>query len=53
MIPETIDRVEIYDLNDHRIEVAELALECVISNGSMCTIIYEHLGMSKGGLQET
>ena len=34
-------------LNNCRIKVAELASECGISNGSVYTIIHEHLGMSK------
>ena len=34
-------------LNNHRIKVAELASDCDISNGSVYTIIHEHLGMSK------
>ena len=34
-------------LNNGRIKVAELASECVIFNGSVYTIIHEHLGMSK------
>ena len=42
-----IDRVERLVLNNHRIKVAELASECGISNGSVYTIIHEHLGMSK------
>ena len=44
---EMIDRVERLVLNNHQIKVAELASECGISNGSVCTIIHEHLGMSK------
>ena len=40
---EMIDRVERLVLNNRRIEVAELASECGISNGS----VHEHLGMSK------
>ena len=44
---EMIDRVERLVLNNHRIKVAELASECGISNGSVYTIIHEHLGMSK------
>ena len=42
-----IDRVERLVLNNCRIKVAELASECGISNGSVYTIIHEHLGMSK------
>ena len=42
-----IDRVERLVLNSRRIKVAELASECGISNGSVYTIIHEHLGMSK------
>ena len=42
---EMIDRVE--TLNNRQIKVAELASECGISNGSVYTIIHEHLGMSK------
>ena len=34
-------------LNNRRIKIGELALECGISNGSVYTIIHEHLGMSK------
>ena len=34
-------------LNNCRIKVAEPASECDISNGSVYTIIHEHLGMSK------
>ena len=44
---EMIDRVERLVLNNSRIKVAELASECGISNGSVYTIIHEHLGMSK------
>ena len=44
---EMIDRVERLVLNNCRIKVAELAAECGISNGSVYTIIHEHLGMSK------
>ena len=42
---EMIDRVERLVLNNRRIKVAELASECGISNGSVSTIIHEHLGM--------
>ena len=44
---EMIDRVERLVLNNRRIKVAKLASECGISNGSVYTIIHEHLGMSK------
>ena len=44
---EMIDHVERLVLNNRRIKVAKLASECGISNGSVCTIIHEHLGMSK------
>ena len=44
---EMIGRVERLLLNNRRIKVAELASECGISNGSVYTIIHEHLGMSK------
>ena len=44
---EMIDRVEGLVLNNGGIKVAELASECGISNGSVYTIIHEHLGMSK------
>ena len=44
---EMIDCVERLVLNNSRIKVAELASECGISNGSVYTIIHEHLGMSK------
>ena len=44
---EMIDRVERLVLNNRRIKVAELASECVISNGSVYTTIHEHLGVSK------
>ena len=44
---EMIGRVERLVLNSHRIKVAQLASECGISNGSVYTIIHEHLGMSK------
>ena len=44
---EMIDRFERLVLNNRRIKVAELASECGISNGSVYTIIHEHLGMSK------
>ena len=44
---EMVDRVERLRLNNRRIKVAELASECGISNGSVYTIIHEHLGMSK------
>ena len=42
-----IDRVERLVLKNLRIKVAELASECGISNGSVYTIIHEHLCMSK------
>ena len=44
---EMIDRVERLVLNNRRIRVAKLASECGISNGSVYTIIHEHLDMSK------
>ena len=44
---EMFDRVERLMLNSCRIKVAKLASECGISNGSVYTIIHEHLGMSK------
>ena len=44
---EIIDRVERLVLNNRRIKAAELASECGSSNGSVYTIIHEHLGMSK------
>ena len=44
---EMIDRFERLVINNRRIKVAELASECGISNGSVYTIIHEHLGMSK------
>ena len=44
---EMIDRIERLVLNNHPINVAELASECGISYGSVYTIIHEHLGMSK------
>ena len=44
---EMIDRVERLVLNNHQIKVAELASESGISNGSVYTIVHEHLGMSK------
>ena len=44
---EMIDRVERLVLNNRQIRVAELASECGISNGSVYTIIHEHLDMSK------
>ena len=44
---EMIDGVERLVLNNRRIKVAKLALKCGISNGSVYTIIHEHLGMSK------
>ena len=44
---EMIDRVERLVLNNRRIKVAELASESGISNGSVYTIIHEHLVMSK------
>ena len=44
---EMINHVERLVLNNRRIKVAELASECGISNGSVYTIIHEHLGMSK------
>ena len=44
---EMIDRVERFVLNNQRIKVAKLASECGFSNGSVYTIIHEHLGMSK------
>ena len=42
-----IDCVERLVQNNRRIKVAQLASECGISNGSVYTIIHEHLGMSK------
>ena len=42
-----IDRVGRLLLNNRRIKVAKLASKCDISNGSVYTIIHEHLGMSK------
>ena len=42
-----IDRVERLVLHNRRIKVAELGSECGISDGSVYTIIHEHLGMSK------
>ena len=42
-----IDCVESLVLNNRRIKNAELASECGISNGSVHTIIHEHLGMLK------
>ena len=53
---EMIDRVERLVLNNRRIKVAELASECGISNGSVYTIIHEHLACQKylpGGYPET
>ena len=44
---EMIDRVERLVLNNRQIKVAKLASKCGISNGSVYTIIQEHLGMSK------
>ena len=44
---ETTDRVERLVLNNRRLKVAELASECGISNGSVYTIIHEHLGLIK------
>ena len=44
---EMINHVERLVLNNRRIKVAEFASECGISNGSVYTIIHEHLGMSK------
>ena len=44
---ELIDRVERLVLNNRQIRVAELASECGISNGSVYTIIHEHVGLSK------
>ena len=44
---EMIDCVEKLVLNSCRIKVAELASEWGISDGSVYTIIHEHLGMSK------
>ena len=44
---EMTDRVERLVLNNRRIKVAELASECGISNGSVYTLIHEHLSMSK------
>ena len=44
---EMIGRVERLVLNNCRIKLAELASECGISNGSVYTIIHEHLVMSK------
>ena len=42
-----MDCVERLVLNNRRIKVAELASENGISNGSVYTVIHEHLGMSK------
>ena len=44
---EVIDCVERLVPNNRRIKVAKLASESGISNGSVYTIIHEHLGMSK------
>ena len=44
---EMIDCVERLVLINRRIKVTELASECGISNGSVYTIIHEHLGMSE------
>ena len=44
---EMIDRVERLVLNNRQIKFVELTSECGISNGSVYTIIHEHLGMSK------
>ena len=44
---EMINCVERLVLNNRRIKVAKLASECGISNGSVYTVIHEHLGMSK------
>ena len=44
---EMINRVERLVLNNRRIKGAKLASECGISNGSVYTIIHEHLGLSK------
>ena len=44
---EMIDRIERLVLNNRRIKVAELTSDCGISNGSVYTIIHEHLGLSK------
>ena len=44
---EMIDHVERLVLNNRQIKVVELASECGISNGSVYTIILEHLGMPK------
>ncbi|XP_053379944.1 uncharacterized protein LOC128548609 [Mercenaria mercenaria] len=44
---EMVDRVEGLVMNDCPIKVDELARECGISRGRVCTIIHEHLGMSK------
>ena len=43
---EMINRVEGLVLNNRRIKVVELASECGFSNGSVYTIIHEHLGKS-------
>lgn len=44
---DMINRVETLIMNDRRIKVDELARECDISHGSVCTIIHEHVGKSK------
>ena len=42
---EMIERVERLVLNNRRIKAAELPSECAISNGSVYTIIHEHLAV--------
>ena len=44
---EMIDCVERLVLTDRRINIAELASECGISNGNVYTIIHGSLGISK------
>ena len=44
---EIINHVERLVLNNRRIKVAKLASECGISDGSVYTVIHEHLGIQK------
>lgn len=44
---DTIARIQGLIMSDRRIKVDEIASECGISHGSVCTVIHEHLHMSK------
>uniref|UniRef100_UPI0035902B54 histone-lysine N-methyltransferase SETMAR-like isoform X2 n=1 Tax=Myxine glutinosa TaxID=7769 RepID=UPI0035902B54 len=45
--PQTVSQVEALIIEDRRVKVAEISAELGISQGSVFTIIHEHLGMFK------